>query len=184
MILMPDFYTDLLTVNPYSRVGRKLLGVKIVAVHFFGSKRVGMTAKNCRDYFESLKNGKTVFGSAQICVDEKDSIIAVPLDEVAYAVGKTPDYPYTAKKEAFFGNLAPNDWSISIEMAHNPDGSFADATLIRAARWCAYLCAKHRLDPMERVWRHGDVCEKDCPSWFMSHPTDFEAFKHLVEGMV
>jgi N-acetylmuramoyl-L-alanine amidase len=43
----------LLTVNPFSRPGKKLSGVKAIVIHWVAN--AGSTVKQNRDYFESLK---------------------------------------------------------------------------------------------------------------------------------
>jgi N-acetylmuramoyl-L-alanine amidase len=48
-----DVQRKLLTVNPFSRPGKKLSGVKALVIHWVAN--AGSTAAQNRNYFESLK---------------------------------------------------------------------------------------------------------------------------------
>ena len=81
----------LLTVNPFSRPGKRLLPVKGVVVHWVANP--GTSALQNRNYFEGLKNQslsnpKAVFASAHFVVGLLGEVIqCLPVDEMAYHVG-------------------------------------------------------------------------------------------------
>ena len=90
---------DYLTPNKYSRPGIKLEKVTKVAVHYTGNP--GSTAKNNRDYFESLKNGGDKYVSSHYVIGLQGEIIqCIPENEWSYCTNQA------------------NGYSISIECCH------------------------------------------------------------------
>jgi N-acetylmuramoyl-L-alanine amidase len=169
---------DLLTVNPFSRPGRKLDSVKALVVHWVAN--AGSTAKQNRDYFESLK-GQTLndasarFASAHFIAGiYGEAIQCIPSEEMAYHAGAKT---YTPEALSRFGHY-PNNCTIGIELCHpKPDGQFSAETLKTAAELCALLCIQFGLDPQKDIWTHFGITAKYCPKWFVDHPEDFERFK-------
>ena len=108
---------DLLTKNPYSRPGKPLSKVKGIVVHWTANEGKGANAKRNRDYFESLKSGGKGYASAHYIVDDKEIILCVPENEMAYHVGAE------TYRTSRFGSY-PNATTIGVEMCVNADGDF------------------------------------------------------------
>ena len=96
---------DYLTPNKYSRPGTKLKSVTKLAVHYTGNP--GSTAKNNRDYFESLKagrkdaNGNLLYVSSHYVIGLQGEIVqCIPENEWSYCTNQA------------------NGHSISIECCH------------------------------------------------------------------
>jgi len=169
---------DLLTVNPFSRPGKKLSGVKAVVMHWVAN--TGSTAKQNRNYFESLKtqslnNPNARYASTQFIVGiEGEALQCVPCDEMAYHVGAKT---YTPEALGRLGHY-PNNCTIGIELCHpEDDGRFSAETLSTAVELCATLCIQFNLDPLRDIWTHHGITGKICPKWFVDHPEKFEDFK-------
>lgn len=184
---------DLLTVNEWSRPGRKLLEVKAIIFHWVGNP--GTTAKENRDYFESRKNGNLGYGSAHLIIDLDGSVLeCIPEDEVAYHVGSAKPDPdsrkiYTDWARKTFGKYAeypeansPNNCTLGIEMCHTDwAGHFTDATLRTASELALCYCKAYGLDPMTQIGtHHGVVGWKDCPRLWTTHPELFEQFRRDI----
>ncbi|MDR0584624.1 MAG: N-acetylmuramoyl-L-alanine amidase [Treponema sp.] len=176
---------DLLTVNPFSRPGKKLDKVKALAVHWVAN--AGTTAKQNRNYFESLKDqslndASARYASAHFIVGISGEVVqCIPGEEVAYHVGAKK---YTPEAVTAFGYI-PNNCTIGIELCHpRDDGQFSTETLRAAGELCALLCIQFDLDPAKDIWRHFDVTAKVCPRWFVEHPEAFDEFKQSVAGAV
>lgn len=184
---------NLLTPNKYSRPQIPLNKVTKIAVHYVGG--AGSTARNTRDYFESLKDqipdstgkwwvnkdgsyrtykGEKVgirYVSSHFVVGLNGEVIqCIPLDEWSYCTNQA------------------NGYSISIECCH-PDstGKFNEATEQSLAELCAYLLEKFGLG-VDDIIRHYDVTGKQCPLYWSPTPyqsaevanTRFAAFKDRV----
>ncbi|MDR0387249.1 MAG: N-acetylmuramoyl-L-alanine amidase [Treponema sp.] len=176
---------DLLTVNPFSRPGKKLSTVKALVVHWVANP--GTTAKQNRDYFESLKkqsldNANARYASAHFIVGISGEVVqCIPSDETAYHVGAKR---YTPEAITAFGHY-PNNCTVGIELCHpKADGQFSTETLHAATELCALLCVQFSLDPLKDIWTHHGVTEKVCPKWFVDHPDEFEDFKQGVADAV
>lgn len=172
----------LLTINEWSRPGKKLNEVKMIVVHWVANPDT--TAEFNWRFFENKKNGETGYGSAHYIVNLNGDIIqAIPDDEMAYHVGsKNGPTPYVLKK---FGNY-PNNYSIGIELCHiDWEGTFADETFDSAVALCGFLCKKYDLDAFENILTHKFViASKDCPRWFSEHPEDFDGFRSKVRRLI
>jgi hypothetical protein len=174
-----------LTPNKYSRPGIKLGKVTKIAVHYVGGEK--STAKNTRDYFESLKdqipdptgkwrvdkkgnfvlyNGQKVeirWVSSHFVVGLDGEVIQnIPLDEYSYCTNQA------------------NGYSISIETCH-PDttGKFNAVTEKSLAELVAYLLGKYGLT-VNDVIRHYDVTGKQCPLYYVTNPAAYSNFKSMV----
>jgi N-acetylmuramoyl-L-alanine amidase len=178
---------DLLTVNPFSRPGKKLDRVKGLVIHWVAN--AGSTAKQNRDFFESLKkqnlNGDQKllrWASAHFIVGISGDVVqCIPGEEMAYHVGAKS---YTPEALGRFGHY-PNNCTIGIELCHpGPDGRFTVETLNAAAELCGLLCIQAGLNPLHDIWRHYDITGKDCPKWFIAHPDAFEEFRRSVVSAV
>jgi N-acetylmuramoyl-L-alanine amidase len=172
---------DLLTVNFFSRPGKPLPVIKALVLHWTGNP--GSTAKQNRNYFESLKtqsrkNPAARFASAHFIVGISGEVIqCVPAEEMAYHAGAIE---YTQKALSGLGDY-PNNCCIGIELCHPSfDGRFTAETINSALELCALLCIQAELDPVKDIWTHHAVTGKECPKWFVYHPDDFEFFKQGV----
>ncbi|MDO4619553.1 MAG: peptidoglycan recognition family protein [Lachnospiraceae bacterium] len=146
----PDRIVELLTPNPYSRPQYALTAVNDIVIHYVGNQ--GSTAKENRDYFESLASSGDRSASSHFIIGLDGEIIqCVPLSEVAYA-SKGRNYD-----------------TISIEVCH-PDeaGKFSDATYESVIKLTAWLCRTFRIGP-DAVIRHYDVTGKECPKYYVDH---------------
>jgi N-acetylmuramoyl-L-alanine amidase len=174
---------DLLTVNPFSRPGRKLSGVKALVVHWVAN--AGSTAKQNRNYFESLKNQSlndvsARYASAHFIAGITGEVVqCIPAEETAYHAGAKE---YTPEALSRLGHY-PNNCTIGIELCHpKPDGKFTQETVEAAQELCALLCVQSGLDPVRDIWTHHAITGKDCPRWFVDHPEEFEKFKQEVSA--
>ena len=177
----------LLTPNKYSRPGIKLGKVTKIAVHYVGNPK--STAKNNRDYFESLKDqipdatGKywvNKDGSFRLYNGQKieirsvsshfiiglggEIIQCIPLDEYSYCTNQA------------------NGYSISIEVCH-PDstGEFSEATEKALAWLTATLLNKFSLT-VNDIIRHYDVTGKLCPLYYCTNSAAYSNFKSMAAG--
>lgn len=147
-----------LTVNPYSRSGKSLNKVKGIVVHYTGNP--GTSAKNNRNYFESLKDKHTTKASSHFIIGLNGEIIqCIPLNEIAYASNNR------------------NKDTISIECCH-PDksGRFTNATYESLQKLVSSLMKTYSLEK-DDIIRHYDVTGKNCPKYFVTYPQKWEEFK-------
>jgi N-acetylmuramoyl-L-alanine amidase len=156
---------ELLSVNPYSRPGTPLKKINGIVIHYVGNP--GTSAKNNRDYFESLASTGKTFASSHFIVGLEGEIIqCVPLTELAYC------------------SNSRNEDTISIEVCH-PDasGKFQQNTLENLERLTAWLCVSFGLR-REDVIRHYDVTGKICPKYYVEHEDAWFSFLDGVETLI
>ena len=163
--LKSDAITErFLTVNEYSRPGKKLRKVKGVVVHYVANPNT--TAENNRNYFENLKDTHERSASSHYIVGLEGEILqCIPLDEIAYA-----------------SNDRNND-TIAIECCH-PDatGKFNSMTYESLVNLTAALCNTYNLDPNKDVIRHYDVTGKMCPLYFVENEDEWHYFLMQVNS--
>jgi N-acetylmuramoyl-L-alanine amidase len=176
---------DLLTVNPFSRPGKKMSGVKALVIHWVAN--AGSTAKQNRDYFESLRkqslnNASARFASAHYIAGLSGEIVqCIPDGETAYHVGAKV---YTPEALGRLGHY-PNNCTVGIELCHPfADGRFSEETLRAATELCALLCVLFGLDPARDIWTHHGITGKICPRWFVNHPGEFDVFKRDAAALM
>jgi len=179
---MLDIREDLLTVNPYSRKGKKLTDVKAIVLHWVANPM--STAQGNRNFFEDRKDGTKSYGSAHYIIDDTEIINCVPEDEVTWNCGSAT---YTDMAKEKFGDYytrvsSPNFLTIGIELCHNDwSGKFSAKVLGKAKMLCLGLCKKYDLNPLTDIVTHHEVVGwKDCPRWFTENPELFEKFKMIV----
>lgn len=151
-----------LTINPYSRPGKKLTSIKNIVIHWVGN--AGSSAIANRNYFESLKN-KHIYASSQLILGLNGEIIqCMPENEVAYHAG----------------NLTMNYNSIGIEICH-PDwtGKFNDVTYNALIELLTDLCRRYNLTA-DKIIRHYDVTGKLCPLYYVEHNDEFLEIRNKV----
>ena len=172
---------DHLTINRYSRPGKRLDAVKAIVMHWVANP--GTSAKMNRDFFERRRNGKHGYGSAHYIVGLRGEVIeCVPPTEVAYHCGSKRYTRYT-KEHLTTGN--PNSVTLGIELCH-PDwsGAFTDRVLTSAAELVRNLCEDFGLDPYRDITTHKAVVGwKDCPKYWVEHPDEFQRFCRLVAAV-
>jgi N-acetylmuramoyl-L-alanine amidase len=165
---------NLLTVNPFSRSGRTLFGVRYIVMHWVANPKT--SAQMNRNFFENRKLGKTGYGSAHYIIDPTEVIRCIPENEVAYHVGAEHYMPWAIQHISNY----PNSWTLGIELCHEDwEGNFHPDTMIQAIELVGELCEKYKLTK-DNIIRHYDVTGKDCPHLFVQHPEEFEAFKNLI----
>jgi N-acetylmuramoyl-L-alanine amidase len=163
---------NLLTPNRYSRPQTPLNRITKIAIHWVGNPN--SSAMQNRNYFESLKLGKTyktknnqtayLYASSHYINGILGEIIqCVPDNEIAYCTNSA------------------NSYSISIENCH-PDwtGQLTIATYDSLILLCANLCIKYELNPFTDLIRHYDVTKKDCPRYFVNNPSEWDILKQKV----
>jgi N-acetylmuramoyl-L-alanine amidase len=187
---------DLLTINEYSRPGRKLKEVKGIVLHWTGNP--GASAKANRDFFESRKTGAQGYGSAHYIIDLDGSIIRdIPDDEVAYHCGSSQVDPasgkiYTDLARKFFGDYclnpsgnSPNNASIGIEMCPlDALGHFTVETWKATEQLVVQLLKQFNLG-VDRITTHEQVVGwKSCPLLFHNHPEELTRFVTEVQALM
>ena len=163
-LLGEDIKQQLLTVNPYSRSGQKLNKVNAIVIHYVGNP--GTTAAQNRNYFEGLKDSKTVSASSHYIVGLEGEIIqCVPLEEISYASNNR------------------NSDTIAIECCH-PDatGKFNKKTYNSLVKLTAALLKTYGLSVEEGLRRHYDVTGKECPLYFVRNEDEWYGFKLAVDS--
>ena len=185
---------DFLTINEYSRPGRKLREVLAVVMHWTANPAAN--AKENRDFFENRKTGAGGYGSAHYIIDKNGIIIAaVPEDEVAYHCGSSQHDPasgkvYTDEARARFGryaseNNSPNNCTIGIELCPiDAAGNFTDATINTAIELCADICKRYGLTAQAITTHHDVVGWKDCPRLWTNKPQLLDAFRVSVADKI
>lgn len=179
----------LLTPNKYSRPQIPLNKVTKIAVHYVGAP--GSTAKNTRDYFESLKDqipdstGKwwvnkdgsyRTFKGQKVGIRYVSSHFTVGLDGEVIQCIPLDEYSYCTNQA--------NGYSISIETCH-PDasGKFNAVTEKSLIELTAWLCEKFGLTEKD-VIRHYDVTGKHCPLYYVTHPEVWDNFRAEVKKLL
>jgi len=171
---------DLLTVNAWSRPGSHLRQVTAIVVHWFGAP--GQLATQVRDYWEARKDGQNGWGSAHIAIDDRQTILAIPLNEIAYHVG-AEDYTEFALKEI---GQYPNAHAIGVELAHHDWGGEPTPDVwLKTVSTLAYLCDRFGL-PEGKIVTHWDVTgmrpywKHPCHRWFVQHPGELARLRAAV----
>lgn len=155
--LRPDIDVELLTPNEYSRPGIETSRIRNIVIHYTANP--GATARQNRDYFESLKDTHLTKASSHFIVGLEGEIIqCVPTWEVAYASNDR------------------NSDTVSIECCH-PDetGMFNQTTYNSMVDLSAWLCMKFGLTENDLI-RHYDVTGKICPKYFVEYPEKWMQF--------
>ena len=183
---------NLLTINDYSRPGRKMRIILGVVLHWTANP--GVSAESNRDFFESRKTGTLGAGSAHYIIGlNGETIRCIPEDEMAYHCGSSQADPvskliYTDLARELFGEfaknpkaLSPNQVTIGIELCPiDSRGNFNPSTIDSAVDLVSDIAKRYSLS-RERIVTHNQVVGwKDCPRLWVNHPEYFEAFKDKV----
>lgn len=180
-----------LTVNKYSRPGRKLAECRAIILHYVGVNNG--KAQGVWNYFENDCPRNKHYSSTQYIIDLNGDVIhAVPDDEVAYHCGSSIKDPasgriYTDWARSKFRHFAddptknsPNNCTIGIELCIDRNGDFTPETLTAAVELVAKLLADHNLTTDDIGHHKLVVGWKDCPLPWVKNPEQFEAFKDRV----
>lgn len=132
----------------YNKGGAKRIGI---SVHNTGNKTD--SAENNAKYFYSEKRG----ASANYFVDDEFVYEVVAPTDTAWAIGKF----YGGSKTLF--NIFKNSNTISIEMC-SKGGVITTKTLNNTAELIQKLCKEFDI-PYKHIYRHYDICGKQCPTW-------------------
>lgn len=176
---------QLIPVNPYTRPGTKRSFTRNIVWHWTANP--GATAENHVGYFgetipeanrlilEKVRLGELtqeqadkmmVYASAHVFIDRIQTLIIIPLDELAYHASQA------------------NPYSIGVELCVEEDGSFHPETVRRAIEFGAYLAKEYNLNTLSDFLRHYDVTGKICPKPWVDHPSDWDSFKQSVSDMM
>lgn len=145
-----EIQEQFLSVNEFSRPGRKLEKVTNIVIHYTGNP--GTTAEGNRSYFQSLAYNGSNYASAHFVVGLEGEIVqCIPLEEQAIAT------------------RGRNEDSIGIEVCHpDAEGEFNDITYQSVIKLTAELCKQYGLNEND-VIRHYDVTGKICPRYYVEH---------------
>jgi N-acetylmuramoyl-L-alanine amidase len=180
-----------MTVNQYSRPGRRLAECRAVILHYVGVP--GQRAQTVWDYFEIHCPRNKHFSSTQFIVDLNGDILqTMPDNEVAWHCGSRNIDPasgrvYTDWARQKLGHFVsdptknnPNHCTIGIELCIDRQGNFTPETLTAAVDLVAKLLADNNLST-EDIGHHKLVVGwKDCPLPWIKEPELFEQFKDRV----
>jgi N-acetyl-anhydromuramyl-L-alanine amidase AmpD len=150
-----------LLLTSASRPGRKIKP-KAVVVHWTANTSRGANAEANRNYFQNHPQNKV---SAHWIVDDREAILCIPEDEIAYHVGAQVYQPRALKELSSY----PNDCTIGVEICVNADADFK-RTYRNTVELVADILQRHGWG-IDRIWRHYDVTGKDCPRFFVNDAT-------------
>ena len=153
----PDLDVQLLTPNEYSRPQKALEKVNGIVVHYTANP--GTSAKQNRDYFESLAETKQTKASSHFVIGLQGEIVqCIPCNEISYASNNR------------------NSDTISIECCiEDETGKFNDKTYQSLIELTTWLMGRYDLST-DDVIRHYDVTGKACPKYFVDHEDAWEQF--------
>lgn len=161
----PELDVQLLPMNEYSRPGTALNEVNGVVVHYTANP--GTSAQQNRDYFAGLAESKETKASSHFVIGLRGEIVqCIPCDEISYASNNR------------------NSDTISIECCIADDtGKFNGRTYASLVHLVTWLMGRYDLST-EDVIRHYDVTGKNCPKYFVEHPSEWDAFKVDLENYI
>ena len=147
----------------HGRPGAKLKAGKPTGVVIHYVANPGSSAMGNRNFFQNGSGGTGV--SAHFVVGLQGEVLrCLPDNEVGYHAGKSygPQWVESSK--------IPNSNYIGIECCH-PDetGVFNDKTYNATVELTAWLCKQYGIG-IDKVFRHYDVCGKNCPMFYVKNP--------------
>ena len=131
----------------------------------------GSSAIGNRNYFEN-----TGVASAHYIIDISGAIIrCIPDTEVAWHAGKSFGAQWNVMA------ATNNSRFIGIECCH-PDatGKFSSDTYTALTELCVMLCKKYGLNSDKDIYRHYDVCGKNCPVYYVNNPAAWSKLKNDI----
>ena len=183
----------LLTINAYSRPGRRLAECRAVILHYVGvpSQKAAVTW----DYFEKICPRDKHYSSAHYIIDLNGDIYhAVPDNEAAYHCGSSTIDPasgrvYTDWARRKLGHYvidptknSPNNCTIGIELCIDAMGNFTVETENAAVELVAKLVGVNNLTSEDIGYHQQVVGWKNCPLPWVKNPTLFDFFKDKVRN--
>ncbi|MEC0488125.1 N-acetylmuramoyl-L-alanine amidase [Bacillus glycinifermentans] len=162
-------------VNKYTRPGLKLSGVKGIVMHWTATP--GASALNERNYFNGTCIADKRYASAHYFVDRKEAQLIIPENEVAYHAHD--------QNRCYVSFLKPNanTTAIGVEMCVEKDGKIHSETVQNAAELVADLCKRYGLST-NKIVRHYDVTNKNCPAPWVSDSSQLTAFRKKVDSLL
>lgn len=157
---MINIIEDFIPLSKEHRIGTKLKQGKPIEICIHSTGNANSTARNERNWLTNPSNTRSA--SWHICVDDKEAIMAIPLDEVAWHSGDT------------YGNYN----SIGIEMCESGD---REKVIKRTIELVIQLMKEFDI-PIDKVKRHFDYSGKNCP-WILNYNNwqGWKDFKTLLK---
>ncbi len=177
-----DITEALLTPNVWSRSQKPMLDICAIAIHFY--LKAGQSARDAVAYWENRKYGRTGYGSGHYALDDKETLIVVPINERAYHVGALKK-DQTLLTRKYLDD--PNAHCIGIELAH-PDmtGKPSEIVWQNTVELCAWLCDKFWI-PIHMILTHFDITGMrpqwngiPCHRWFVEQPGEMARLRAEV----
>jgi N-acetylmuramoyl-L-alanine amidase len=181
------FTKKFLTVNPYSRSGRRLSFCKAIIFHSTGVP--GQRAQTVWNYFEKCCPREKRHASYHFIIDLDGEIFeTIPVNEVAFHCGTNRKDPvsgkvYTDWAREKFGRFAadpknnsPNNCTIGIGLCIDRQGNFTMDTINSAIDMALMLQRQKKLTT-DDIGTHKQVVGwKDCPLPWIREPELFDEF--------
>lgn len=173
----------LLTPNKWSRPRLPLLDVRVIVLHWLLNP--GQSVWGAWKYWDNRKAGETGYGAGHILIGDDTTVLAIPLDEVAYHVGTLDPTPFAFECVS----SKPNFHSIGVEMTH-PDISGEPTGLVRARAIsiCIELCQEFNV-PAHMICTHFDIAGmqeqwvgRPCHRWYVEQPGELARFQSEVNA--
>jgi N-acetylmuramoyl-L-alanine amidase len=183
----------LLTVNQYSRPGRRLFECKGIILHYLGipNKR----AMTVWTYFEHTCPKDKHYSSTHYIIDLNGDIYRmIPDNEMAYHTGSSLKDPVSGRiytdwaREKYgmyaidYTKFSPNNCTIGIELCFDINGNFTPETINAAVELVAKLVQENKLTTDEIGHHKKVVGWKDCPRPWVKNPALFDEFKDRVKS--
>lgn len=172
-------HQHLLRKHDHTRSGIRLPIVRGVVFHY--PQAQGWRVMDLINYLNDLPVLEPdKYASYNYAIDiNGDTYMLIPEEECAWASGPSKDTKPDI--EQLLGGK-PNWRTISICMMH-PKGTdhFTIETLESAQELAADILRRHGADI---ILRHYDCTGKNCPAWFVSHPSDWREFTEEILIMV
>lgn len=161
--------TEIIKINEFSRPGTKRTYTRNIVWHYTGNP--GATAAGHVGYFgNTIANQDPndevddTYASAHVFIDRNETIVIIPLDEVAYHASQA------------------NPYSIGVELCIEKDWTFHPDTIRQAIEFGAEMAKQYSLNPMTDFLRHYDITGKICPKPWVEDPAAWEQFKEDVKN--
>lgn len=153
-------------ITPYNKNKKNSRTIQGIVIHAVGAVS---SAKNNALYYASKK----LSASAHYFVDANEIWQSVEDKDIAWHCG-TAKY-YTQKHP-----LLKNSNTIGIEMCQDTLITVSPQTIANVAELVQYLMSKYQI-PAERVVRHWDIVNKECPSMYIDE-AKWQDLKAILTG--
>jgi N-acetylmuramoyl-L-alanine amidase len=174
-----------LTINQYSRPGKKRTECKAIILHYVGINN--QKAETVWNFFEKTCPANKHYSSTQYIIDLNGDVIrTMPDNEVAYHCGAREYTDWARQKLSHYVSYptknSPNNCTIGIELCVESKFNFTEQTLNAAVELVAYLVQENSLTT-EEIGHHKMVVGwKDCPLPWVIKPELFDDFKDRVRN--